>query len=81
MDVSIGQLKANLGALIRRVAAGETLRVRVGNRRVARIVPIARRGALKALARTPGVVWQGGKPNGLARGERLPRNVTVVERR
>lgn len=45
MDASIRQLKANLSGLIRRVAAGETVTVRVRNRRVARIVPIAERRA------------------------------------
>jgi len=79
MDVSIRQLKANLSGLIRRVAEGETVTVRVRSRRVARIVPIAGRHGLKDLARLPGVSWRGGKPKGLARGERLPRAVTVAD--
>lgn len=79
MDASIRQLKANLSGLIRRVAAGETVTVRVRNRRVARIVPIAERHGLKDLARLPGISWRGGKPKGIARGERLPRGKTVAD--
>jgi prevent-host-death family protein len=78
MDASIRQLKANLSGLIRRVEAGETVTVRVRSRRVARIVPIAERQGLKELARLPGVSWRGGKPKGIARGERLPRGRTVA---
>lgn len=80
MDASIRQLKANLSSLIRRVEAGETVTVRVRSRRVARIVPIAERHGLKELARLPGVSWRGGKPKGIARGERLPRGVTLADR-
>jgi prevent-host-death family protein len=80
MDASIRQLKANLSALIRRVAAGETVTVRVRSRRVARIVPIAEPQGLKDLARLPGVSWRGGKPKGIVRGERPPRSMTVADR-
>ena len=79
MEASIRQLKANLSGLIRRVVAGETVTVRVRSRRVARIIPIAERHALKDLARLPGVSWRGGKPKGIARGERLPRGRTVAD--
>jgi len=79
MEASIRQLKANLSGLIRRVAAGETVTVSVRSRRVARIVPIAERHGLKDLARLPGVSWRGGKPKGIARGERLPRGRTVAD--
>ena len=79
MDASIRQLKANLSGLIRKVEAGETVTVNVRNRPVARIVPIAGRGRLKELARTPGITWKGGKPAGLIRGERLPRGVSLSD--
>ena len=79
MDASIRELKANLSGLIRKVASGETVTVRVRSRRVARIVPIAERDGLKELAGLPGVSWRGGKPKGLARGERLPRGVTLAD--
>lgn len=77
MDANIRELKANLSSLLRQVEAGETVTVSVRNRRVARIVPIAARGELKDLARTPGLAWKGGKPAGLVRGERLPDGVKV----
>lgn len=77
MDTNIRELKANLSAVIRRVEAGETVVISVRNRRVARILPIAREGELKELAQLPGLSWQGGKPGGLARGERMPRDVEL----
>lgn len=80
MDTNIRALKANLSGLIRRVEGGETLTVRVHNRRVARIVPIAAGDGLKGLARLPGLVWRGGKPRGLAHGERLPRGAALGDR-
>ena len=80
MDINIRALKANLSGLIRRVEGGETLTVRVHNRHVARIVPVASGGGLKELARLPGLVWRGGKPRGLAQGERLPRGAALADR-
>ena len=80
MDTNIRALKANLSGLIRRVESGETLTVSVHNRCVARIVPVASGGSLKELARLPGLVWRGGKPRGLAQGERLPRGAALADR-
>ena len=80
MDTNIRALKANLSGLIRRVEGGETVTVRVHNRRVARIVPVASGGSLKDLARLPGLVWRGGKPRGFAQGERLPRGEALADR-
>lgn len=79
MNASIRELKAKLSGLIRKVEAGETVTVSVRNRPVARIVPIARSGGLKALQRTPGIVWKGGKPAGLPHGERVPRGVDLSD--
>jgi prevent-host-death family protein len=79
MDANIRQLKARLSDLIRRVGAGETITVSVRNRPVARIVPIAKARAARDLARTAGIVWKGGKPTGLPRGERSPRGVTLSD--
>ena len=80
MNTNIRALKANLSGLIRRVESGETLTVSVHNRCVARIVPVASGGSLKELARLPGLVWRGGKPRGLAQGERLPRGAALADR-
>lgn len=79
MDANIRELKANLSALIRKVAAGETITVRVRRRPVARIVPIAGSGGLQALARTPGIAWSGGKPAGTRRAEILPRSINLSD--
>jgi prevent-host-death family protein len=79
MEANIRELKANLSSLLRRVQAGDTVTVRVRSRRVARIVPIAKSGGPVELARTPGVVWSGGKPKGLPRGEALPRGVSLSD--
>ena len=79
MDANIRELKANLSSVIRKVEAGETVTVSVRNRRVARIVPIADKGALNGLVHLPGLAWRGGKPLGLARGERLPRGVELSD--
>ncbi len=77
MDASIRELKANLSGLIRRVQAGETVTVRVRGRPAARIVPFAASPGVATLARIPGVAWKGGKPRGIARGERLPRGTEL----
>lgn len=79
MDANIRELKAKLSGVIRRVQAGETVTVRVRNRPVARIVPIARSAGLGELARAPGIAWKGGKPAGLRHGERLPRGVALAD--
>lgn len=78
MEASIRELKANLSGLIRKVEAGQSITVTVRRRPVARIVPIARSGSLQALARIPGIAWDGGKPTGVARAEALPRGVELA---
>jgi prevent-host-death family protein len=77
METNVRQLKANLSAMLRRVQAGDAITVSVRRRRVARIVPIGRSGGPEELARIPGIVWKGGKPKGLPRGEVLPRGVSL----
>lgn len=79
MNVSIRELKAKLSVLIRKVEAGETVTVRVRKRPVARIVPIVRSSGLEELACTPGIIWKGGKPAGMLRGEILPRSVNLSD--
>jgi len=77
MEANIRQLKANLSALIRCVQAGDIVTVNVRKRPVARIVPIPRAGRLTELACIPGIIWTGGKPAGLPRGEVLRRSVNL----
>lgn len=77
METNIRALKANLSGLIRRVEAGETVTVRVRDRRVARIVPIDGRDDASTLLGIRGLAWKGGKPAGLARGEQMPRGVEL----
>jgi prevent-host-death family protein len=79
MDTNIRELKAKLSGVIRRVQGGESVTVSVRNRPVARIVPIGAGGGVKALMRTPGISWKGGKPAGLPRGQRLPRGVDLAD--
>lgn len=79
MDANIRELKAGLSGVIRKVQRGETVTVRVRNRPVARIVPIAASRGAEQLMRTPGIAWKGGKPAGLPRGERLPRGMAVSD--
>jgi len=79
MDANIRELKARLSGVIRKVQAGETVTVRVRNRPVARIVPIDAGGGARSLLRLPGILWKGGKPSGLTRGERLPRGVNLSD--
>lgn len=77
METNIRALKANLSGVIRKVEAGETVTVSVRNRRVARIVPIGRDDDVKALAGVRGLIWKGGKPAGIARGEQMPSGVEL----
>lgn len=79
MNVNIRELKAKLSGLIRRVEAGETVTVIARKRTVARIVPIVRSSGLEELACTPGIIWKGGKPAGMPRGEILPRSVNLSD--
>lgn len=79
METSIRELKSQLSGIIRRVAAGETVTVRIRNRPVAQIVPIRAQRGVELLARAPGIEWRGGKPAGLPRGERLPPNVALSD--
>jgi prevent-host-death family protein len=77
METNIRQLKANLSAYIRKVAAGEAVTVSVHNRPVARIVPFKVNTPLSKLADLPGVQWNGGKPTGLPKGETMRRGVSL----
>lgn len=79
MEANIRELKANLSSLLRRVQAGDTVTVSVRKRQVARIVPIAKSRGAEALARIPGVLWKGGKPRGLPRGEAPPGGITLSD--
>lgn len=79
LETSIRQLKANLSGVIRKVAAGETVTVHLRRRPVARIVPIGRASGLAHLASTPGILWQGGKPAGVRRGEVMARGVNLSD--
>ena len=76
MEASIRQLKANLSSYIRKAAAGETVTVSVRNRPVARLVPV-RAGSRSKLAALPGILWNGGKPIGLPKGETLRKGVLL----
>lgn len=77
METNIRALKADLSGVIRRVEAGETVTVRMRNRRVARIVPVGRDDDVTSLEGIRGLAWKGGKPSGLVRGERMPRGVEL----
>jgi prevent-host-death family protein len=79
MDASIRELKAGLSGVIRKVQRGETVTVRVRNRPVARIVPIAAGRGAAQLMRTAGIAWKGGKPAGVRHGERMPRGVALSD--
>lgn len=79
MQTSIRELKAHLSEVIRGVEAGETVTVSAHNRPVARIVPVGHQPALADLAAEPGIRWNGGKPAGLARAEKMPPGVSVAD--
>jgi antitoxin (DNA-binding transcriptional repressor) of toxin-antitoxin stability system len=79
VDTNIRELKAKLSGVIRRVAAGETVTVRLRKRAVARIVPIGRASGLEQLGSTPGILWKGGKPAGMREGEALPRGFSLSD--
>ena len=79
METNIRALKANLSGLIRRVEAGETVTISVRNRRVARIVPLGDNKDVRALAGIRGLLWKGGKPSGLVRGEQMPVGVELSQ--
>ena len=77
LEASIRQLKANLSAYIKRVAAGEAVTVSVRNRPVARIVPFTLGAVRSELKDLPGVQWNGGKPAGLPKGETMRKGVSL----
>ena len=79
MDTSIRDLKANLSHYIRQVEAGETITVSIHNRPVAKIIPIKQKPSLKELANLPGILWNGGKPKGSRKPQRMPKGVSVAK--
>ena len=79
MEVNIRDLKARLSAYLRRVEAGASVTVRVRRRAVARLVPVRATGKASELARLPGLRWSGGKPRGLSRAQRMPRDVSLAD--
>lgn len=78
MDASVRDLKAHLSTYLRRVEGGESVTVRSRRRAVARLIPARQAKGLQALAQIPGLRWNGGKPKGLARAQRLPRGVSLA---
>lgn len=79
IETNLRELKINLSRFIRKVAAGETVTVCIGNRPVARIVPIARCDSLEKIAHMPGIIWSGGKPAGMLKVEVLPPSKILSE--
>jgi prevent-host-death family protein len=79
MRAGIRELKAHLSEMIRSVEQGKTVTVNVRNQPVARLVPLRRRVSLKELARETGIRWDGGKPAGLPRAEKMPSGVLLSD--
>lgn len=78
MDTNIRELKAHLSQYVRRAAQGETVKVRVHNREVARLMPPQAEPNIAELHTLAGLRWGGGKPQGMT-GERLSLGKTLAE--
>jgi prevent-host-death family protein len=52
-EIGVRELKATLSEVLRHVARGESVRVKVRDRPVADIVPVARRDWLRAIGPPP----------------------------
>ena len=72
MSTSIRDLKAKLSEHIRGAASGNDVNVSVHGKTVARIVAAEKQRDPRRLVNEPGITWNGGKPKGLQRPERLP---------
>lgn len=79
MHTSVRELKARLSQLLRQVEAGATVTVQAHNKPVAEIVPIRKKRSISQLAAEPGITWNGKKPIGIARPEKVPKNVAVSD--
>ena len=71
MNTSIRDLKAKLSEHIRDAASGKDVSVSVHGKTVAKIVAAEKLRDPRRLVNEPGITWNGGKPKGLRRPERL----------
>ncbi len=73
-DIAQKELRNNVGAVLRRAEAGETLTVTVAGRPVAELGPVHRRRWVSGAALA--TIWRGEAPRGMdADLERLPAGV------
>ena len=75
----VRELKARLSQLLRQVKAGATVTVQAHNKPVAEIVPIRKKRSISQLAAELGITWNGKNPIGIARPEKVPKNVAVSD--
>jgi prevent-host-death family protein len=87
-EVGIRELKAHLGAYLRRVKAGETVIVTERGQPIARIVPLSQswEAQLEVLRQTGVVAWNGKRlaplaPVARAKGERTVAELLLEGRR
>lgn len=78
MNVSMRDLKAHLSDYVRKARDGQNVVIRIHNKPVARITSIKEPVSLETLKNMPGILWNGGKPAGLPKGERI-RGKTLAE--
>ncbi len=78
MDTNIRELKAHLSQYVRRAEQGETVKIKVHSREVARLMPPQPSPDISDLQNLIGLLWAGGKPLGLT-GERLPSGKALAE--
>jgi len=79
MKTSIRELKAHLSEYVRRASQGEIIEVTAHGREVAKLVPQDRGEGAGRLVGTPGILWRGGKPEGLARAEVMPNGIRLSD--
>lgn len=79
MQTSVRELKAQLSRLLGQVQAGATVTVQSHGKPVARIVPIRKKRSVGQLGLLPGISWNGKKPIGIARPQRMGKGVSLSD--
>ena len=79
MHTSVRELKARLSQLLRQVEAGATVNGASAKQAGGGNRTYSKKRSISQLAAEPGITWNGKKPIGIARPEKVPKNVAVSD--
>ena len=79
MKTSIRDLKAKLSEHVRTASAGEDVLVSAHGRPVAKLVAAGKTREVRQLQKEPGILWNGGRPDGIARPAALKKGRSLAD--